>query len=87
MISKILIERLKKVLHKLVDSQQKAFISARHITDVVLIANECLDSRLKEEKYGIMCKLDIEKEYDHVNWKFFGDLTEKWGWEGNGSVG
>ncbi|WMV55675.1 hypothetical protein MTR67_049060 [Solanum verrucosum] len=35
-----------------------------------LLANELVDSKVKQNVPGVLCKLDIEKAYDHVNWVF-----------------
>ncbi|CAN4082756.1 unnamed protein product [Withania somnifera] len=44
-----------------------------------LIASECADSRLRGEAPGIMCKLDIEKAYDHVNWRHLLNIFRQMG--------
>ena len=87
LIAKVLTNRLKKVMNILVNSTQNAFVEGRQILDASLIANEVIDSMLKKKKKGVLCKLDIEKAYDKINWNFltavFGKMgfKEKWmGW-------
>lgn len=38
-----------------------------------------MDSREKQKFPGILCELDLEKAYDHVNWKFLLKVLEDMG--------
>ncbi|GJX36511.1 RNA-directed DNA polymerase, eukaryota, reverse transcriptase zinc-binding domain protein [Tanacetum coccineum] len=74
-ISKILTDRIKRGLNKIVNLNQSAFIPGRHIQDNILIAQELL--RGYNRKSGARrcdMKIDLQKAYDTINWEFLKDV-------------
>ena len=78
-LAKVLANRIKRVLGKVISPVQSAFVEGRQILDAVLIANEAVDSIIRRKESGIVCKLDIEKAYDHLSWEFLTQVMEKMG--------
>jgi len=58
-ISKILSIRIKKVLEKVIDASQSAFLSLRGLLDNVLVANEVVDELKRKRKSGVIIKIDF----------------------------
>ena len=81
-LAKVVAKRLKLVVGKVVSKAQNAFEEGRQILDAALVANEVIDSILKSNERAVMCKLDIEKVYDHVDWSFLLSVMSMMGfWE------
>ena len=82
LISKVLANRPKKILHYVISESQGAFQSSKAITDNILIAFETLHhmKAQKSKKMGFMAmKLDMSKAYDRVELEYLARIMEKMG--------
>ncbi|GKV25593.1 hypothetical protein SLEP1_g35004 [Rubroshorea leprosula] len=78
-LAKLLANSLKKVLAGIVGEQQMAFLSGRQLMDRVVIANEVIDEIKKKRKEAFLFKIDFEKAYDKVSWRFLDFMLQKTG--------
>lgn len=78
-IMKVLANRLREVSSDTILTSQDAFVKDRQILDVVLIANEAVEEYRSKKKRGLVFKVDFEKAYDHVKWRFLDEMLEKKG--------
>ncbi|GKV42304.1 hypothetical protein SLEP1_g49718 [Rubroshorea leprosula] len=69
-LAKLLANRLRKVLGKIIGEQQMAFIEGRQLMDGVVIANEVIDEAKRKRIKSFLFKVDFEKAYDKVSWDF-----------------
>ena len=82
-ISKVLVGRIRPLLHKLVSPNQSSFIPGRQTSDNIIIVQELLHTmiKMKSRKGGLAVKIDLEKAYDRVDWGFLQQVLVKMAYE------
>lgn len=75
-ISKVLANRLSKVLDPLISENQSVFLGGRHILDRIVILNEIMDEAKKKKLKRIISKIDFSKAYDSINWDFLEEMLQ-----------
>lgn len=86
-ISKVLANRLERVMQELISNTQSAFLKGHLLADAFVTAHEVLAWGFKAGVEGVGVKVDFEKAYDSVSWSFLFKILEllgfndKWcGW-------
>ena len=71
-ISKILVNRIRPLLNRLIDPAQVAFVPDRWITENLVAAQEIVHSfgKAKKKRGYVGLKLDFQKAYDKMEWSF-----------------
>lgn len=70
LVSKVITNRLKPIMHAIISSNQSTFILGRLIMDNTMVAHELLLHTLKRKKKGkvrqMIVKLNMSKAYDRI---------------------
>ncbi|KAA3463577.1 LINE-1 reverse transcriptase isogeny [Gossypium australe] len=72
LVMKVIANRFKVVLPKLISQEQAGFIAGRNIFDNIILAQEVIHSMRcnRKGRQWMAIKLDLEKAYDRVSWEF-----------------
>lgn len=78
-MAKIIVNRLKPLMQKLVSPYQSSFVPRRCIQDNEIIAREISHSmgRMGGRKGYMEIKIDLEKAYDIMSWGFLRNVLEE----------
>ncbi|GAU43105.1 hypothetical protein TSUD_373000 [Trifolium subterraneum] len=76
-LAKVLANRLRMVVGRVIFESQTAFVKDRQILDGILIANEAVDEARKTKKELLLFKVDFEKAYDSVDWGYLDAVMGK----------
>lgn len=69
-LTKLLANRIKPLLEKLISPNQGGFVKGRHILDNVILVQEIIHSSHQRKEKGMLVKLNMENAFDRVRHSF-----------------
>jgi hypothetical protein len=66
-------------MDSIISPNQSTFVKGRNLVDGALIVNEVVDWVKKTKKECIIFKVDFEKAYDSVDWRFLEYMLQRCG--------
>jgi hypothetical protein len=86
-ITKVLTNRLARCITSVISDLQYGFIKGRYIMYGVLSFHDIIHEVKRKKQNGVIFKVDFEKAYDKVNWKFLHNMMIKKALVINGVIG
>jgi len=79
LVTKIIANRLKKILPVIIPENQGGFIKGRNILDNILLVQEAIHSSCHQKEKAMVIKLDLPNAFDRVRHDFLFSVMEKFG--------
>eukprot|EP00253_Pinus_taeda_P006730 PITA_06730 len=78
-LAKLLANRIKPLLPRIISSAQGGFVEGRHILDNVIQVQETIHSSKQRKEKGMLIKLDMANAFDRVNRSFLSKVFLSFG--------
>eukprot|EP00253_Pinus_taeda_P031381 PITA_31381 len=78
-LAKLLANRIKPLLPRIISSSQGGFVEGRHILDNVIQVQETINSSKQRKEKGMLTKLDMANAFDRVNRTFLSKVLLSFG--------
>ena len=78
-ISKVIANMLKTILHFMISLEKYRFVEGRQLLDGIILVHEVIQSLNITNKLGMLIKLDLAKAYDKISWKFMKEILRDFG--------
>ena len=82
-ITKIMANRLKRILPKLIPENQGGFVRGRQILDNIILVQEAIHTSYKKKEKGMVVKLDLANSFDRVRHDFLFAAMRNFGFNQN----
>jgi hypothetical protein len=79
LITKIIANRIKPLLHKLISPNQSGFVEKRQMIDNIILVQEAIHSSRERGDQGMIIKIDMANAFDRVRHKFMFAVLLKFG--------
>eukprot|EP00253_Pinus_taeda_P035876 PITA_35876 len=79
LITKIIANRIKKILSVIIPENQVGFIKGRKTLDNIVLVQEAIHSSCHRKEKGMVIKLDLTNAFDRVRHDFLFSVMEKFG--------